>query len=300
MVQIELALQVESLLKNKNFSCFVAYCKGLNKPGLEIIFLFLFIGLIILFAFVGGGGRNYRSLKEFRSLKRNTSHPQISDSILNNEVEFYKKLGEEEKIRFRNEIQWFLENIRITPIGFELTELDRLLVAASGIIPIFNFPEWHFYDLDEVMLFKDSINLDFETNAHDSNILGMVGTGKMERKMALSRKALYDGFNNKTDKFNTAIHEFIHMVDIADGTIDGLPKVLMDKQYALPWLKLIREKTSRIKTGNSDIDSYGATNLSEFFAVAGEYFFERPDLLKKNHPELFEQMNNFFHGKNTS
>jgi Mlc titration factor MtfA (ptsG expression regulator) len=33
---------------------------------------------------------------------------------------------------------------------------------------------------------------------------------------------------------------------------------------------------------------YGATNEIEFFAVISEYFFKQPELLKANHPELYE------------
>ena len=45
-----------------------------------------------------------------------------------------------------------------------------------------------------------------------------------------------------------------------------------------------------MKKDGSDIDIYGATNQGEFFAVIFEYFFERPELLKANHPELYEML----------
>jgi len=35
---------------------------------------------------------------------------------------------------------------------------------------------------------------------------------------------------------------------------------------------------------------YGATNPAEFFAVATETFFEKPVQLKKEHPELYEEL----------
>ncbi len=49
-----------------------------------------------------------------------------------------------------------------------------------------------------------------------------------------------------------------------------------------------------MKTHGSDIDMYGATNQVEFLAVISEYFFERPDLLKANHPELFEMLERIY------
>jgi len=35
------------------------------------------------------------------------------------------------------------------------------------------------------------------------------------------------------------------------------------------------------------LDSYGATNPAEFFAVATETFYEKPTQLKNKHPKLY-------------
>lgn len=46
----------------------------------------------------------------------------------------------------------------------------------------------------------------------------------------------------------------------------------------------------RINNDASDIRKYGGTSQAEFFAVASEYFFERPKLFKQKHPELFKML----------
>ena len=43
-----------------------------------------------------------------------------------------------------------------------------------------------------------------------------------------------------------------------------------------------------------DINPYGMTSRVEFFAVLGEYFFERPALLKQKHPEIFNLLEEIF------
>jgi Mlc titration factor MtfA (ptsG expression regulator) len=43
------------------------------------------------------------------------------------------------------------------------------------------------------------------------------------------------------------------------------------------------------------LDKYGATNPAEFFAVATEFFFERPVELQRHHPELYNELKNFYH-----
>ena len=85
--------------------------------------------------------------------------------------------------------------------------------------------------------------------------------------MLLSKQALREGFINARDKKNVAIHEFVHLIDKADGRIDGVPKVLLEHQYVIPWLGMVRQEIENIITERSDIDYYGATNEADFFAV---------------------------------
>jgi Mlc titration factor MtfA (ptsG expression regulator) len=263
---------------------------------LAYIFLGFFLYLVYIF-FNSKSGKNAVTFKNYRKKTETIEFDHISHALLNERVEFYSRLSGDQQTQFRKDVAWFLSHTRIIGIGLEVGDLERHLVAASAVIPIFHFEDWHFYELDEVLLYTGPINFQFETDAFDSQILGMVGTGKMEGKMALSIQALYDGFDNKTDKHNTAIHEFIHLLDKADGRIDGLPKALMTKPYAIPWLNLIRHKMEKVKTGNSDIDEYAGLNLAEFFAVSSEYFFERPELLQRKHPDLYNYLDKMFKGK---
>jgi len=112
--------------------------------------------------------------------------------------------------------------------------------------------------------------------------------------MILSQFELRQAFTNKTGKDNTAIHEFVHLLDKSDGEIDGLPESLLDKKYIKPWLLLIQGKIREILDNESDIDPYATTNQAEFFAVVSEYFFERPDLLKEKHPQLYRLLTKIF------
>ncbi|MFA9370641.1 MAG: zinc-dependent peptidase [Labilibaculum antarcticum] len=214
--------------------------------------------------------------------------------ILENKVVFYNALSADEKSRFEFKIQEFLLNCRITGINVDVDVTDQILVAASAMIPIFAFPEWKYTNLSEVLLYPGSFNEKFETSGSDTNILGMVGTGYMEGKMILSKPALHHGFVNESDKKNTAIHEFVHLIDKMDGAVDGLPSILLERQYAIPWIDLINKKIEEIYEDKSDINPYGGTNKAEFFSVASEYFFERPKLFAKTHPELYKLMSEVF------
>jgi Mlc titration factor MtfA (ptsG expression regulator) len=116
----------------------------------------------------------------------------------------------------------------------------------------------------------------------------------MGGKMILSRPALRQGFLNESSKSNVGIHEFVHLLDNADGMVDGIPAALLERQYAIPWVKLMQEKIDGITSGRSDIAAYGGTREAEFFPVVSEYFFKRPDLLKRKHPRLYAKLERIF------
>jgi len=214
--------------------------------------------------------------------------------ILNQEVSFYNSLSQEEKKRFEYKVQEFLLNCRITGIETSVDTIDKLLVASSAVIPIFEFNDWKYSNIHEVLLYPSMFNQKFDTEGAERDILGMVGNGYMEGKMILSKPALKHGFKNESDKKNTAIHEFVHLIDMTDGSIDGIPSLLLEKQYSIPWIDLINKKIDEIYEGESDINPYGGTNRAEFFSVVSEYFFERPKLLERNHPELYDLLKRVF------
>ncbi len=232
--------------------------------------------------------------KEKKWISPSDSFPLKWKVILNDKVMFYRALSEDEQKRFEYKIHEFLLNCTISGVRTEISDLDRILVAASAIIPIFSFDNWKYYNLEEVLIYPTMFNDKFETDGKDRKIMGMVGNSYLEGHMVLSKQSLIHGFENETDKKNTAIHEFVHLIDKKDGAIDGIPEILMNKQYAIPWMDFMNKKMDEIYEGESDINPYGGTNQAEFFSVASEYFFERPKLLKKKHPELYNHLEILF------
>lgn len=251
---------------------------------MELLILILLIGFVIWVLAIRP-----------RMKKSTVAFSEKHKAILNDKVVFYRKLSPEQKIVFENNIVHFLEHYIITGVGITLTDEDKLLVASSAIIPIFGFPQWTYKNLNEVLLYPNAFDHQYETHGEGRNIAGMVGWGAMNRTMILSRSSLHEGFENEHSKNNVGIHEFVHLIDKSDGAVDGVPENIMQKQYALPWLKMIHQEISSIQKHHSDINPYATVNESEFFSVVSEYFFNQPDLLEKNHPGLYEALKNIFH-----
>lgn len=233
----------------------------------------------------------------FRARRKNVVAgpiPETFKQILEEQVPFYKNLDDDRKQEFENRIQHFLASTRITGVKTTVEDIDRVLIASSAVIPIFNFSGWEYVNLHEVLLYPDSFDHEFQQEGAHRSIIGMVGSGAMNHVMILSQHELRQAFINKTGKTNTAIHEFVHLVDKTDGTIDGVPEFILGKKYILPWLQLMQKEIELILKDRSDINPYGATNEAEFFAVVSEYFFERPKLLKEKHPELYNLLSEIF------
>ena len=78
--------------------------------------------------------------------------PHQWEQILRTYVTFFEALDEAGKARFRQLVQIFLDEVRITGIRTETDETIRVLVAASAVIPIFGFHDWEYHRLREVLI----------------------------------------------------------------------------------------------------------------------------------------------------
>ncbi|WP_431133873.1 zinc-dependent peptidase [Psychroserpens mesophilus] len=248
-----------------------------------------FVIFIILIGFVGYAF--FRTGK--RTIKPFPAHWHV---LLVKEVEFYRGLSADEQLRFQKRMMQFLSEVYIDSVNLEITELDTILIAASGVIPVFAFNDWHYNTLSGVILYPDNFNEDFEFSktSKSKRIAGVVGTGRLQGKMIISKKALHHGFKNDNDGRNTAIHEFVHLIDKMDESVDGIPEILLQHPNVIPWLELVYKEMESISNNKSKLRPYGATNQAEFFAVASEYFFESPERLKKDHPELYSALSKSF------
>ncbi len=254
---------------------------------MEFIFLGLIaaaaivIALIIVF--------NKRSQKNYIIVM-----PEERKELLRYNVSYYTRLNEQGKLLFEQKIEDFISRYKITGVDTVANDTDRILIAASAIIPVFAYPDWEYTVLEEVLVYPDNFNENFLTTGPDRYFRGLVGFGHLDGKMLISRTALYEGFDDFSDKRNTCLHEFIHLIDKEDGNIDGIPSKIIENKYAIPWLFLMKREISRIGEGNSDIHPYATKNTGEFLSVVSEYFFERPDDFQAEHPELFNTLKTIF------
>lgn len=220
--------------------------------------------------------------------------PDERERILREHVSFFMALDDAGKDRFRQLVQIFLDEIRITGIRTDVDETIRVLVAASAIIPVFGFHDWDYHRLHEVLIYPDAFDDAYRTmGGADEQILGMVGLHHLSGVMILSKPALLAGFSQQPGTHNVGVHEFAHLVE-QEAVEYGLPPEV-PWMAVRQWVRYVARELAHPSSRRTHVSPYAYTNEHEFFAVLAEYFFTSPDRLKRRDPALYALLRDLFH-----
>lgn len=212
--------------------------------------------------------------------------PSSYRAVLEEYVDFYDDLEGDDRERFESDVRYFVREHNITgPQGAEIDEELKVLVGASAAILSFGKPGYVWGRVRDVVIYPDAYDDDYGVS-EKGHILGQVSS---QGPIILSARALKQGFAAEHDGLNVGLHEMAHVLDFGDGYADGVPS-LMPWSAVRGWLGLVHEEVQNIEAHKSVLRSYGATNEAEFFAVATEFFFERPTRLRDEHPELYAML----------
>lgn len=98
--------------------------------------------------------------------------------------------------------------------------------------------------------------------------------------------------------YNVVIHEFVHVLDMADGLADGTPLLPADigrQEWADTLVAAYEALCAAADSGQATaLDPYAAESLEEFFAVASEAFFVAPAALHAEHPAVYAMFRRYF------
>lgn len=185
--------------------------------------------------------------------------------------------------------------------GLTLTEEMQVKLAAQAALLILNVDHEYYRDAESIFIYPGAYR-----NPHERHLeSGVVGAGSVNLGEAwyrgpvvLSWADAERGWTNQNDGRNVVLHEFAHKLDFLDGLGDGTPP-LPDRVGYDSWKKVMTRVFEGLRDAEEEgratlLDKYGATNPAEFFAVATECFFEKPGPLRNRHPELYEQLANYY------
>lgn len=210
-------------------------------------------------------------------------------------------LDASQEARLRDLALRFLREKRLEPVqGLELTNPMRLTVALQACLPILELGlDWYrgWYAL---ILYPS----EFMTEHEQTDDLGLVWTQPEVRSgeswdqgpVILSWEDVEGG--RDLDGYNVVIHELAHKLDRLDGAFNGRPP-LHPGMSGKVWTRVLSaafEDLCRCDEAGEQtaLDPYGCESPAEFFAVASEAFFEIPDLLEGEYPQVYEQLRAFY------
>ncbi len=216
---------------------------------------------------------------------------------------FLDRLTDAERQRLRELARAFIADKEWSAApGLQLTARIQLSIALQACLPILNLGlDWYrgwvgivVYPGDFVIP-REIVDEDGVVHEYDDPVLGEAWEGG---------PVLISWFENldAIGDVSIVIHEFAHKLDMINGAVDGMPELHADMRRA-DWIAAFqpayadfcrRVKIAEMRGEETAIDPYAAEHPSEFFAVASEVFFEAPELLQREYPDVFKQLQLFY------
>ncbi len=242
---------------------------------------FLITGLILLFTGKDISIGDLGTL--FRSGMRYSREKDDLEAILLHRFRYYSDLPEELKPRFLKRVSDFIDDKEFSAAeGLEITPEHKVLIAAAAIQVSFGLDKYLLDHFSRIILYPKEYFSHRNQNYHkgEVNIGGAI---------VLSMEDFFFGYNNATDGLNLGIHEMSHALQLELFLREDHEQFF--GLYFIKWQQEAEIEMNKMQeTDNPVLRDYARTNISEFFAICVENFFERPVEFKDKMPELYERM----------
>src|SRR5438270_7348421 len=219
-------------------------------------------------------------------------------------VAFFVRLSASDQAELLDHIQVFLAEKRFEGCaGLEITDEIRVTLAAQACLLLLHRKTDYFPRLLSILVYPSTYLVDeqrpVEGPVWEEGTMSRLGeTGRTMGSMVLAWDAVKSGAADPSDGKNVVLHEFAHQLDYENSAADGAPE-LTTREQQLAWQQVMRTEFASLRAADQTgiptlLDTYGATNAAEFFAVSTEAFFERPVMLRAQHPRLYTELQNYF------
>jgi len=225
----------------------------------------------------------------------------------------YIELPNELKQPLDQRILVFLESFKFTGVDIEVTEDMKLLVAAQACLLIVNRSMSDYRHLREIRFWKDRVRGrdDFAGYGWREGVDLSWNSVKREVEIQYHRYRRHRPTGSR-DGYNVTLHEFAHVLDFADdGVAQSIP-VSEDSEHYHKWKSMLDEEFPRLEKAHEnygesifriwakpEIRDYAMREYSwgrrvEFLTCATEAFFERAYYLRREWPEVYALLKDFY------
>ncbi|HEY9834021.1 MAG TPA: M90 family metallopeptidase [Stenomitos sp.] len=222
--------------------------------------------------------------------------------MIERNVPLYKRLPASLQQRLQEHINVLLTEKKFKGCGgLEITDEIKLTIAAQAALLLLNERGTYFSKLHLILVYPSAFIAN-QTTAFGEQYLEEIQVKSGESWqigiVVLSWEDIKRDALNWKDGRNVILHEFAHQLDQESGHVSGVPILAKQSDY-VSWGRVFRKEyeklCSEVEQGvETVIDEYGATNPAEFFAVVTETFFEKPFQMKREHPELYQELKRYY------
>jgi len=228
--------------------------------------------------------------------------PDAWGAIIEKNVPLYRRLPDALKQQLHGLVQVFLDEKRFEGCGgLEISDEIKVTVAAQACMLLLNRQATYFPKLHNILVYPHTYVA--KTLSADGRVVVdrdsvRLGESWQNGPVVLAWDSVKGGTSNVHDARNVVLHEFAHQLDQEDGATDGAP-ILSGRSRYVAWARVLGAEYETLqshqkKRQRSVMNKYGATNPAEFFAVATETFFEKPRQMQKQHPELYDELRDYY------
>lgn len=260
----------------------------------------LFAGVAII-PLVYGITTARRHARRNRLMK--TPLPAAWEDIISKNIALYRLLPDKLKRELHGHLQIIIAEKNWEGCGgLELTEDMKVIIAAEAAILLLGLEKpTYFPKVDSILVYPTTYtttrkqrNGYIETESRDA----LLGESWERGTVVLAWDSVKNQARDLGAGDNVVLHEFAHQLDQEDGGSTGTPVLKSRSSYAA-WGRVMSKEFEELRNKvmhhkNDVLRAYGATNAAEFFAVATEVFFDRPQEFKQRHAELYELLKSYY------
>jgi Mlc titration factor MtfA (ptsG expression regulator) len=216
---------------------------------------------------------------------------------------FLRRASVADAAELRRLTSLFLDRKEFTALGGQrLTNDVVVAIAAQACLPVLRLGLGCYDRFIGIVVHPDQVVARREVSDEDGVVHEyeelLSGEAMEGGPVMLSWRDVRGAGQSAAVGYNVVIHEFAHVLDMADGLADGVP--LLPPELPLrKWLATLEDEYERFvqrvdAEEDTALDPYGAQSIDEFFAVASESFFTAPENMKGEHPALYAMFTLFY------
>lgn len=265
----------------------------MSSALIYVIFAATLIALSIFYLFF------YRQWRRQRELQQ--PFPDRWRQLLTTQVPLYRKLPRSLQQQLEQRVQLFLaEKSFYGCDGFDVDDRVRLTIAGHASLLILARDYSDFDEVRSILVYPDAYHVrDVENDGMVVSVSNQIRAGEASSRgqVVLAWAECEEGAVNPHGEHNVILHEFAHQLDYLDGTADGAPP--LSGEQARQWQQTMTRAYEHLRHTlrhhqHSWLDPYGATEPAEFFAVLTEAFFQQPQHLSDEQPEVYKALCGFY------